>query len=155
MNYFLGVEVCWQGSSLHLSQTKYIQDLLTRVGFAGCKPIAILMTTSHTLSVSDGSLLADPSQYRNIVGALQYCTITRPDIFFSVNKLCYSCNHQLIFIRKLLNSCCDISRALLPLVFLFILLLIFNLLLMLMLIGLVAVMIVEVQVVIVSFFAII
>ena len=24
LNYFLGVEVCWQGFSLHLSQTKYI-----------------------------------------------------------------------------------------------------------------------------------
>ncbi|RVW77515.1 Retrovirus-related Pol polyprotein from transposon RE1 [Vitis vinifera] len=88
LNYFLGVEVCWQGSSLHLSQTKYIKDLLTRAGLADCKAIATLMTTSHTFSASEGSLLADPSQYRNIVGALQYCTITRPDISFSVNKLC-------------------------------------------------------------------
>ena len=88
LNYFLGVEVCWQGSSLHLSQTKYIKDLLTRAGLADCKAIATLMTTSHTFSASEGSLLVDPSQYRNIVGALQYCTITRPDISFSVNKLC-------------------------------------------------------------------
>ena len=88
MNYFLGVEVCWQGSSLHISQTKYIKDLLNRVGLADCKPIVTPMTTSHTLFVFDGSILADPSQYRNIVGALQYCTITRPDISFSVNKPC-------------------------------------------------------------------
>ena len=88
MNYFLGVEVCWQGSSLHISQTKYIQDLLNRVGLADCKPIVTPMTTSHTLFVFDGSILADPSQYRNIVGALQYCTITRHDISFSVNKPC-------------------------------------------------------------------
>ena len=87
LNYLLGVEVCWQGSSLHLSQTKYIQDLLTRAGLAYCKPIATLMTTSQTLYASDGSLLADPSQYHNIVGTLQYCTITRPDISFSINKL--------------------------------------------------------------------
>ncbi|RVX22757.1 Retrovirus-related Pol polyprotein from transposon RE2 [Vitis vinifera] len=63
LNYFLGVEVY-------------------------CKPIATLMTTSQTLYASDGSLLADPSQYHNIVGTLQYCTITRPDISFSINKLC-------------------------------------------------------------------
>ena len=61
LNYFLGVEVCWQGFSLHLSQTKYIQDLLTRAGLANCKPITTPMTTSHTLSTSDGFLLADPS----------------------------------------------------------------------------------------------
>ena len=88
LNYFLGVEVCCQGSSLHLSQTKYIQDLLTRAGLAYFKPIATPMTISHTLSASKGSLLADPSQYRNIVEALQYCTITRHDISFSINKLC-------------------------------------------------------------------
>ena len=26
--------------------------------------------------------------YRQVVGALQYCTITRPDIAYSVNQLC-------------------------------------------------------------------
>ncbi|KAF7845329.1 Retrovirus-related Pol polyprotein from transposon TNT 1-94 [Senna tora] len=30
----------------------------------------------------------DPTQYRSIVGALQYATITRPEISFSVNKVC-------------------------------------------------------------------
>ena len=52
------------------------------------RPIATPMTTSHTLSASNGSLLVDPSQYRSIVRVLQYCTITRPNISFSVNKLC-------------------------------------------------------------------
>ncbi|RVX09258.1 Retrovirus-related Pol polyprotein from transposon RE1 [Vitis vinifera] len=58
--------LCWQGSSLHLSQTKYIQDLFTRAGLVDFKPIATPMTTSHTLSASNGSLLVDPSQYRSI-----------------------------------------------------------------------------------------
>ena len=88
LNYLLGVEVCWQGSSLHLSQTKYMQNLITHASLANCKPITTPMTTFHTLSISYGSLLGDPSQYRSIVRALQYCTITRPDISFFVNKLC-------------------------------------------------------------------
>ena len=88
LNYFLGVEVSWQGSSLHLSQTKYIQNLFNRVGFTDCKPIATPMTTSHTLFAFIGSLLADPSQYHSIVEACQYCTITRLDTSFSINKLC-------------------------------------------------------------------
>ena len=32
--------------------------------------------------------MSDPSAYRSIVGALQYATITRPEISFSVNKVC-------------------------------------------------------------------
>lgn len=32
--------------------------------------------------------MSDPSLYRSLVGALQYATITRPEIAFSVNKVC-------------------------------------------------------------------
>jgi histone deacetylase 1/2 len=32
--------------------------------------------------------MEDTSHYRSIVGALQYLTITRPDITFAVNKAC-------------------------------------------------------------------
>ena len=38
----------------------------------------------------EGSLLGpvDATRYNSIVGALQYLTLTRPDITFSVNKVC-------------------------------------------------------------------
>ncbi|PON48871.1 hypothetical protein PanWU01x14_234040, partial [Parasponia andersonii] len=32
--------------------------------------------------------LLDPTSYRSIVSALQYCTLTRPELSFSVNKVC-------------------------------------------------------------------
>jgi hypothetical protein len=32
--------------------------------------------------------LIDPIEYRSIVGGLQYCTLTRPDISFLINQLC-------------------------------------------------------------------
>jgi histone deacetylase 1/2 len=42
------------------------------------------------LSLTDGEVLnsEDATRYRSIVGALQYITYTRPDIAFSVNKVC-------------------------------------------------------------------
>lgn len=36
----------------------------------------------------DGELLADQSEYRHVVGALQNCTITQTEISYYVNQLC-------------------------------------------------------------------
>ena len=55
----------------------------------GCKPIGSPASETK-LSPSDGSPLHDPFTYRSIMGALQYVTMTRPDICFTVNQVCQS-----------------------------------------------------------------
>lgn len=45
------------------------------------------MSSGPTLSIYDGEKLEDPTTYRSIAGALQYYTITRPDISFAVKKI--------------------------------------------------------------------
>lgn len=45
------------------------------------------MVPNSTLSLHDGDPCEDPHLYRLIVGALQYATITRPDIAYAVNKV--------------------------------------------------------------------
>jgi hypothetical protein len=40
------------------------------------------------MSHFDGDPLANPTFYRHVVGALQYCILPRPEIAFSVNQLC-------------------------------------------------------------------
>jgi len=54
------------------------------------KPIAAPLSTSEKPSLHEGSLLGpnDATHYRSIVGALHYLTLTRPDIAYSVNKVC-------------------------------------------------------------------
>ncbi|XP_029130523.1 uncharacterized protein LOC114916960 [Cajanus cajan] len=39
----------------------------------------------------------NPSLYRSVLGALQYATITRPDIAYSINKLCLFMHKPLEF----------------------------------------------------------
>jgi len=46
------------------------------------------MSSSKTLSRFDGEAFHDPSLYRSIVGSLQYLSLTRPNVFFAVNKVC-------------------------------------------------------------------
>lgn len=52
------------------------------------------MTANHVLllgrklSLYDGTLLDDPTSYRQIVGALLYLTLTRPDIMYAVQQVC-------------------------------------------------------------------
>lgn len=55
-----------------------------------CKLVSTPLSTSEKLSIHEGSPLGvnDATQYRSIVGALQYLTLTRPDIAFAVNKIC-------------------------------------------------------------------
>ena len=45
------------------------------------------ISTSGSLKLSDGSPATEPTQYRQVVGSLQYLALTRPDISFAVNKL--------------------------------------------------------------------
>ncbi|XP_021807902.1 uncharacterized protein LOC110751704 [Prunus avium] len=84
LNYFLGIEATYVGST----QKKYAYDLLTRTGFANSKPISTPCISSQKLSLHCGEPLGDPSEYRQVVGALQYLTITRPDLFYAVNQVC-------------------------------------------------------------------
>ncbi|KAJ8764527.1 hypothetical protein K2173_006267 [Erythroxylum novogranatense] len=51
------------------------------------KPCATPMPTAPTLSKAMGSSHPQPEQYRQVLGALQYLTLTRLDIAFPVNKL--------------------------------------------------------------------
>ncbi|XP_019429706.1 PREDICTED: uncharacterized protein LOC109337236 [Lupinus angustifolius] len=46
------------------------------------------MGTSCKLTKSGSEQFEDPTLYRSIVGAMQYATVTRPDLAFSVNKVC-------------------------------------------------------------------
>jgi histone deacetylase 1/2 len=75
---------------LLLTQEKYAHDLLTRVDMLDCKSAPTLLSASEPLSLHEGTPLGpdDSSQYRSIVGVLQYLTLTRPDLSFSVNKVC-------------------------------------------------------------------
>jgi histone deacetylase 1/2 len=96
VDYFLGLEVHHKSSGpLLLNQAKYVKDLLCKTNMENCKPIGSPMVSSCRLSRFGTDTMSDPSLYRSTVGALQYATLTRPDIAFSVNKVCQFMAHPL------------------------------------------------------------
>ena len=88
LHFFLGLEAIYSSGGLYLTQTKYTMDLLHRTKFQDVKPISSPAHTGQKLSLYDGDPLPDPTEYRSVVGALQYLTLTRPDIAFAVNQVC-------------------------------------------------------------------
>jgi histone deacetylase 1/2 len=90
LHYFLGIEVKKVHDGIILSRQKYVNDLLHRVNMQICKTVDTPMSVSDKLSLTDGEVLSDDdsTNYRCIVGALQYIMLTRLDIAFSVNKVC-------------------------------------------------------------------
>lgn len=89
LDYFLRIEVTHlPNGSLLLSQSKYITDLLAKVNMTSANGMPTPMVSSSKLSKIGSNEVDDPTQFRSVVGALQYATLTRPEISFSVNKVC-------------------------------------------------------------------
>lgn len=87
INYFLGISVTSSSHGYFLSQHKYATEILAKAGMTDCKSYSSPMALKQTDSSPDVPF-SNPTLYRSIVGALQYLTITCPNLFFAVNYAC-------------------------------------------------------------------
>nr|GFC19437.1 hypothetical protein [Tanacetum cinerariifolium] len=85
LNYFLGIEIVLHVSGILLSQKKYILELLQSVGLSKCNLVSSPMVTSSSLSLDYSIAFL---KYQQVMGSLQYVTLSQPDIANAVNKLC-------------------------------------------------------------------
>jgi hypothetical protein len=88
LHHFLGISVTWDSSGLFLSQRQYTVDLLQRAGMSECHVTATPVDARTKLSASEGAPVANPSEYKSLAGALQYLTLTRPDLAYAVQQVC-------------------------------------------------------------------
>ncbi|CAL8090617.1 unnamed protein product [Prunus armeniaca] len=75
--------------ALHLNQLKYVHDLLHNSNLLHAKPASTHLAAKSVLTASDGDLLASPTEYRELVGSLQYLTLTLSYISFVVNTVAH------------------------------------------------------------------
>ncbi|XP_016165162.1 uncharacterized protein LOC107607772 [Arachis ipaensis] len=70
---------------LHISQAKYICDLLHEASMDHSNSVPSLMLPSFKLTDHGTNLFPNPTLYRSIVGGLQYATLAHPDIAYVVD----------------------------------------------------------------------
>lgn len=87
LSYFLGVEACWDKNGVLLTQTKYIKDILARTHMSKFNSVSTLVdySTKTTKSPKDNDVF-HATLDRQVVGSLQYLSITRPDLAFAISK---------------------------------------------------------------------
>jgi hypothetical protein len=90
IHHFLGINVHRTSEGLFLSQQQYALEILDRANMLNCNPITTPVDTRSKLSATDGARFSNPALYRSLAGALQYLTLTCPDISYAVQKICLS-----------------------------------------------------------------
>jgi hypothetical protein len=88
LHHFLGITVERRPDGLFLLERTYTLDIVKRAVMADCNPCTTSVDLQAKLADNSGPPVADASQFRSIVGALQYLTFTRPDIAYAVQQIC-------------------------------------------------------------------
>jgi hypothetical protein len=69
LKYFVGFQVKQLQEDTFISQTKYIQDILTKFGMKDAKPIKTPMGTNGHLDLDTGGKSVDQKVYRSMIGS--------------------------------------------------------------------------------------
>jgi hypothetical protein len=67
-----------------VSQSKYLKDMLKKLGLEDAKAIKTLVATNGHLELDERGTIVDQKLYRSIIGSLLYITTSRPDVMFNI-----------------------------------------------------------------------
>ncbi|XP_026459288.1 uncharacterized protein LOC113359945 [Papaver somniferum] len=79
------LQVCTSSTGYFISQVKYASQFLQHAGLSDNKVTDAPLKLNVKYSPTDETLLSNPTLYRQLVGSLNYLTITRPDISHAVH----------------------------------------------------------------------
>jgi hypothetical protein len=87
MRYFLGIEVHQCKSSIFISQSKYVHEILKRLNMINSKATPTLVIIGLKLRKEDEGSNVDPTMFKRMLGSLMYMIATRPDIMYGVSLI--------------------------------------------------------------------
>lgn len=100
LEHCLGIEFRKQNGIIYASQTRYIDEIISRFNMSDCNPVKTPMDPGQQLKQNKKELFEN-IPYQNLIGALMYLVVgTRPDTSHSVSYLsqfnnCYDQSHWL------------------------------------------------------------
>ncbi|XP_050902156.1 uncharacterized mitochondrial protein AtMg00810-like [Lathyrus oleraceus] len=107
LHYFLDLEVHSTSKDIFLHQHKYATDLISMAGLESANPVDTPLEVNVKYHRDDDDLFPDPLLYRQLVGSLNYLTITRLDISFvvqQVSQFMHSPRHlHLVVVRRIIR----------------------------------------------------
>ena len=87
LNLLLRLEIQYTSKDIHVTQQKYIRDLLKKYGMSHEKPCMTPMAFHPSADIGNPCSIEDAQSYRAIIGSLYYLTFSKLDISYSVGKL--------------------------------------------------------------------
>ncbi|GJS12216.1 retrovirus-related pol polyprotein from transposon TNT 1-94 [Tanacetum coccineum] len=83
MKFFLGLQVNQFSNGIFINQSKYILDILKRLGMENCDTVPTPMVEQAKLKLHLVGKPIDLTDYRSMIRSLMYLTSSRPDIMFA------------------------------------------------------------------------
>ncbi|XP_019261526.1 PREDICTED: uncharacterized protein LOC109239412 [Nicotiana attenuata] len=87
LHYFLGLEILYKHDGAIITQRNFTRDLIQEFECSHCTTMSSPLDPSTKLKANEGNLLTDPTQYRKLVGKLNFLTNTQLDIAYSAQHL--------------------------------------------------------------------
>jgi len=89
LSWFLGIQFKCKGDGIEMSQSQYVEKILSKIRMSDCKPKAVPCEPgANKASETNESDLENTNLYHEIVGSLIYLmTCTRPDLCYVVTYL--------------------------------------------------------------------
>ena len=84
IKFFVGLQIQQRKNDIYITQSKYIKEILKKIGMEDSKPVGTPMCTRLKLTKDDDSKEVDQTLYRSMIGKLQYAVHTRIDIALEV-----------------------------------------------------------------------
>jgi hypothetical protein len=84
LHHFLGIFVQHQADRLFLTQRQFALDILQRDGLVDCKLVSTPEDMQANASAASRPLVACPTNFRSLTGALQYLMFTCPNLAYAI-----------------------------------------------------------------------